>query len=167
MYRDVKQMLRGGLHKAAQHFRHTPRLRAAAARVRVAASASKISLMEPTQADSDAVRSPQKTTSCCLSSRIDFKPCIDKRPDQPRPHGALMISRIARTQIAIIFGFVVRFAGRQGAQAHRRQQPFSYCLQHGLPAGGIAGSDAPAKWQKIDWDGSEGPPPMFAVHHVV
>ena len=43
-----------------------------------------------------------------LVIRMNFKPGIDKRPNEPRPHRALMIGAIARAQIAGINRFVIR-----------------------------------------------------------
>jgi hypothetical protein len=39
---------------------------------------------------------------------VCVQPCVDEWPDQPRPHRALMVGRITRTQIAVILWLVIR-----------------------------------------------------------
>src|SRR5580692_12647325 len=65
---------------------------------------------------------------------MNLQPCIDKRPDEPCPNSTLMVSRVARAQIAIISGFVVRMTWSKRSQANRRQQPLLYRVEYGLPA---------------------------------
>ena len=54
--------------------------------------------------------------------RMNFQPGIDKRPDQPGPDRALMISAIARAQVAGVNRFVFRIVRRKRTQSDRREQ---------------------------------------------
>src|SRR5215510_6184386 len=49
-------------------------------------------------------------------------PGLDKRPNQPRPHGALMICAVPFAHAALVMCGVARLARRQRAQAERRPE---------------------------------------------
>src|SRR6516165_4408773 len=48
---------------------------------------------------------------------MDLQPGVDERADQPGPDRALMVGRIARAQVAIILGLVVRAPRCERTQA--------------------------------------------------
>ena len=66
--------------------------------------------------------------------RMDAEPCVDERSDEPRPHGALVIGRIARAQVAVVRLLVIRMIGRQRAQSVRSQQLLLHDIEDALPA---------------------------------
>src|SRR6266542_6163439 len=49
-------------------------------------------------------------------------PRVDEWTHQPRPHGSLVIDRVARRRIAFVPRRVTRFAGRERPQAERCQE---------------------------------------------
>ena len=62
------------------------------------------------------------------------QPGVNERTDQPRPNRPLVVRRVAGSQVAVIFRFIIGMIGRQAAQADRRQQVFRNLVEHGLPA---------------------------------
>ena len=52
------------------------------------------------------------------------QPRIDKGPDEPRPHRALVIRGIARAQVAEVLRLVILVTGLERPQTERRQQTF-------------------------------------------
>src|ERR1700761_6755612 len=100
--------------EAAQDFRHAPGLRATAAgregRFRIEDFAdradARLPQMRP-EAFEEAARSFEIV-------RVHFYPRIDERANEPSPDSALVISSIARAQVAIVVGLVVLFARGQG-----------------------------------------------------
>src|SRR6266542_468663 len=57
---------------------------------------------------------------------IHFQPCIDIRPNEPGPYGALMVCRVTRPQIAVIFRLVIRMPRGKRAQADRCEQSLGH-----------------------------------------
>ena len=57
---------------------------------------------------------------------MHLEPGVDERADQPGPHRALVIGRVARAQVAVVVRLVVGIARRERAQADRRQQAFAH-----------------------------------------
>ncbi len=47
--------------------------------------------------------------------RMHFQPGIDERADQPRPNRSLMVSAVARTEVAAVNRFVFRIVRRERA----------------------------------------------------
>src|SRR5271154_681964 len=64
---------------------------------------------------------------------VNLEPSIDKRADQPGPHRALVVCRIAGAQVAEIARLVIGLDRRKGAQPDRRQQLLSYRGDDPLP----------------------------------
>ena len=64
---------------------------------------------------------------------MNANPGIDKRADEPAPHGPLMVSGIAGTQIAPVFCLVIGMPRRQGPQTYGGQQPIGDHLQYRRP----------------------------------
>src|SRR5438477_7742883 len=56
--------------------------------------------------------------------RINFQPSVDEGPDQPGPNRTLMISAVARSEIATVNWFIIWIVGRERAQANWRHQFF-------------------------------------------
>src|SRR5690349_8861843 len=50
-------------------------------------------------------------------------PCLYERPQQPRPHRALMVAAVARRDVALILRNVARIVLRQGAESERSPEP--------------------------------------------
>ena len=99
------------------------------------ASASKTSLIDPMHASSRCGTNPSSARRApSTSSGIHLQPRVDERTDQPAPHRALVIGRVARAQVAEVARLVVGVAGRERAQADRRQQPIAHDAHHRLPA---------------------------------
>src|SRR4051812_6756693 len=69
--------------------------------------------------------------------RMDLDPGIDERPDQPTPDRPLMISRVARPQVAIILRLVIGMPWRQGAETERSKQTLPHHLNDRLPSGAV------------------------------
>ena len=87
------------------------------------ASASKISLIEPTQASLRWSTKPsRKRRAACAVVRMDAEPGVDERPDQPGPDRSLVIGGVAGPQVAEVLRLVIGMARRQRPQADRRQQ---------------------------------------------
>src|SRR5687768_9983064 len=57
---------------------------------------------------------------------VNFEPSIYEGADQPGPNRALMISRVARANVAEISGFVIRMGCIKRAQAERSEQTLLY-----------------------------------------
>src|SRR5262249_16255219 len=76
----------------------------------------------------------QEPPATLLVVRMQLHPGIEERPNEPRPYRSLMISGVARTQIAMIGRLVVRLARRPRTQAERSQQPLAHHVHHGTPA---------------------------------
>jgi len=55
----------------------------------------------------------QKFSRIGIVFRMHLEPRIDERPNQPRPHRALMIRSVARAEIAEIFRLVIRVIAAQ------------------------------------------------------
>ena len=66
--------------------------------------------------------------------RVEFQQRVDVRPDQPGPHGALMVSGVARAQVAVVFRLVVGMAGGERAESDGREQALGHHVHHRLPA---------------------------------
>src|SRR4029077_16505710 len=65
--------------------------------------------------------------------RMNFQPSVDEWPDQPGPNRTLMISAVARSEIATVNWFIIWIVGREGAQANWRDQFFLDDFQDGFP----------------------------------
>ena len=66
--------------------------------------------------------------------RMDSEPRVDKRSDQPRPNGTLVIRRVAGTQIAKVFALVIGVIRRQRPQSYRGHKFVARDTNDGLPA---------------------------------
>ena len=64
-------------------------------------------------------------------SRIHLQPRIDERADEPAPHGALVIRRVARAQIAVVLRLVVTMTGRQRTKSNGREQAIADHVETG------------------------------------
>ena len=121
-------LIRGGLHKAAQHFRDTPRLGDAAAR------RERWLRIEDFADRADAGFSEMRLKAVEKPSRhraiigVNPEPSINEWANQPSPHGSLVIGCIASAQVAKIARFVIGLARRQRAQPDRRHQ---LCVHRG------------------------------------
>ena len=72
-------------------------------RGRNGASASKISLIDPTHASLEMLRRSLRAARARRRDRpVHLQPRVDERADQPRPHRALVIRGVARAQIAVV-----------------------------------------------------------------
>src|SRR5215475_6167382 len=65
---------------------------------------------------------------------VNTTPCIDKRSDQPWPHGALVIGEISGAQITKISWLILRVTRREGTQTVRGHKLFVYDVHNRLPA---------------------------------
>src|SRR5215208_3960259 len=96
-----------GESEAAQHLSHTPRLRDTASGRKRGLSIEHFA----DRADARLVQmwnKPVQQTPCSRAIfRMHFQPRFDERSDQPRPNRSLVISRVARAKIAVIFCFVI------------------------------------------------------------
>ena len=98
-------------------------------------SASKISLIVPSAASFRCGRkASRKPRAPCAVVGVYLEPGVDKWADQPGPHRSLVIGRVAGAQVSEIARLEIGLAGRQRAQADRRQQPLADDIQHRLPA---------------------------------
>src|SRR6185312_15404485 len=155
-----------GLHPAAQHFRHAPRLRdAAAGRVRgrrVEDLADRAEAERAERADASLEKAPRAGSI----AGVHLEPGVDPRADQPRPDRALVVRRVARPQIAEIAFFVLRLARRQRAQADRGEQPLAHDVEHRVPA-------RPLEYRMVERDGEDLVRPaeravaLLPVHDVI
>ena len=118
------------------------------------ASASKTSLIEPMHASS---RCGTKPSSARRAPRavvgMHLEPGVDEGADQPAPHRALVIGRVARAQVAVVARLVVGVAGRERAQADRREQ---LRARRRAPAPSARGRapGAAARWRRPGWAGT-------------
>ena len=130
-YRPAARLQPGS---AAPRRRSTPARRSRAARN--GASASKISLIEPTHASSRCASKPveQLARARAIVRDSTLSQASTNGPISQRPDRALVIRGVARAQIAVVVRLVVRMARRQRPQADRRQQPLAHDLHHRLPA---------------------------------
>ena len=123
-----------GVQPCAQNFGDAPCLRDAAARgerrfrVENLVDGSDAALVQVVAETVQATARPGAVL------RIYFEPGVDERPNEPGPDGALVVGRIARTQVAEVFRFIIRMAGRQCAQSQGSQQFFARDPQHGFPS---------------------------------
>src|SRR3569833_2270721 len=70
--------------------------------------------------------------------RLQPHPRVDVGTDQPAPHGALVIRRIARAKVAVVAGLELWIAGCERALADRRDEQLHDDVPHRRPARGIA-----------------------------
>jgi len=49
----------------------------------------------------------QKLPGALEIVRMDLKPGVDERPDQPGPHGSLMIGGVAHAKVAVVLWLVI------------------------------------------------------------
>src|SRR6266571_9514253 len=90
----------GCLYPAPQHFSDAPRLRDATAgqvrfvRIKNFADCAKSIIA---QVDRESF---EKFTGASLVVRVNFQPGVDERSDQPCPDRALVISAVARAEVA-------------------------------------------------------------------
>src|SRR5262245_57679224 len=75
----------------------------------------------------------KESARAVILTRIYSEPGVDERPDQPGPDRPLVISRVARAQVAVVRRPVIGMAWRERAQADRRQQPIGDHVEHGFP----------------------------------
>jgi hypothetical protein len=68
-----------------------------------------------------------------VTARVHAVPRLEKRPDQPRPHRALVIRRIACPKVAEVLRLEHRVGGVECAQPERRQQSLRDHVHHGRP----------------------------------
>ena len=123
-------------------------------------SASKISLMDPRHASSEM---RGKSFEEFLRARRIFgmhlQPRIDERADQPGPHRALMISGVARTQVAIVLRLIIRLCPATGCAAQRVSAVGAGDLHHGFPVRRIEHRMLQRNRQAADSAGTRDRPP--------
>src|SRR6185437_7167604 len=106
--RDLRRRGGRGLYPAAKHLRHAPRLRDAAAwcvrRRGVEDLADRAEAERAERVDAALEKAPRAGAVVGMH----LEPGVDPRPDQPRPHGALMVRRVAGAQVAEVALFVLR-----------------------------------------------------------
>src|SRR6267143_5009251 len=118
----------GRLGPGAQNFRHTPRLRdAAAGQVRLTRVKDFTDRADAVIAQMDR-ESLKKFAPGRAIERVNFQPGVDEWPDQPGPDRALMIRAVAGAQVAGINRFVIGTVGRKRAQTDWRDQFFFHDL---------------------------------------
>src|SRR5262249_55708794 len=104
-------------HPASQHFSNTPGLSYATTRNKWQLRIKNLT----NRADAGVTQVRFETVKKFARSfevvRVYAEPRIDERPDEPRPHSALMVRSIARSQIAIVLRFVVGFPRRKASQS--------------------------------------------------
>src|ERR1700704_6791077 len=104
------------LYPRTQHLGHAPCLRDATAGL------VRLTRIEDLTDGAEAVVSEMngkyfEKFSCALFVvRMNFQPGIDKRADEPGPNRALMISTVARAQVAGVNRFVFRIVRRKGTE---------------------------------------------------
>lgn len=77
-----------------------------------------------------AIKGAQKLSGMVDIVVVHLQPGINKRADQPRPNGALVVRSISRVQVSEKLALVIRMAWRKGTQADGRQQ-FLFNNVHG------------------------------------
>ena len=89
------------------------------------ASASKISLIEPMQASPRCGDEARRGSCARARAVVGVDACSQASTNGPisqRPDRALVVGGVARAQVAVVVRLVVGVAGRERAQADRRQQ---------------------------------------------
>ena len=112
----------GKLHPDAQHLSHAPRLRDAAARCKRQLGVEHFANRSNTRIVEMMDETCDGRLCAFVILRVDLQPSVHERSNQPRPHGALMISGIARAKIAEVPRFEIAIVGRQRSQTHGREQ---------------------------------------------
>src|SRR5207237_9499621 len=75
----------------------------------------------------------EKTAGARVIVGVNLQPGVDERADQPGPHRALVIGRVARAQVAEVFRLVIGIAGSQRTQTDRSEQALRDHLQDRSP----------------------------------
>src|SRR5581483_7678825 len=116
-----------------QHLGHAPRLRDAAARrirrfrIEDLADRSDARIVEVLDESRQHLLRPVDVV------RIHLQPRVDEWTDQPGPHRALVIRRVATPEIAEVLRFEFGIAWCQRPESYRRQQPLADHIHHRLP----------------------------------
>ena len=133
---------------AAQHLGDAPRLRdAAAGPVRV--EGSKISLIVPMHASSRCGMKPsRKRRAPDAVVRMHLEPCVDERADQPCPHRALVIGRVARAQVAEVRGLKSGWSGDSERSPPGSGDVSRATLDAPRPSATRRARDARARWRR-------------------
>src|SRR5262252_9766319 len=112
-----------GFHVAPQNLRDAPGLSHAAARRVMALGVEDLADRTDTGLAEALLETVKKSARAPVLAGIHSEPGVDERPDQPCPDRPLVISRVARAQIAVVRRPVIGMAWRERAQTERRQQP--------------------------------------------
>ena len=138
------------LHPAAQHLRHAPGLRdAAAGRVRSFGVEDLADRAEPESLERrDAAVEKAPRAGAIVGMQLE--PRVDPRTDQPPPDRSLVIRGVARAQIAEIALLVVGLARRERPKPDRRQQSLSRRRRAPTPSARARAPDGRARSRRAD-----------------
>lgn len=75
----------------------------------------------------------EKAAGARMIVRINFEPRVDEGAYEPAPNGSLVISRITRSQVAVIFPFIVTMLRAERAKSDRCEQAGAHGFQHVFP----------------------------------
>src|SRR5581483_2300265 len=98
---------------------------------------------------------------------MHFQPGIDKRTNQPGPYGSLMIRGVPRTEVAIVTGLVVAFAGRKRTQPDRSQQPVFHHIEDRPPSRFLEYRIFERDSEQLIGTAGAVVVSTFAIHHVI
>src|ERR1700733_10490820 len=127
---------RSALHQTAKDLGHAPRLRDAAARGEGRGGIEDLA----DRADSGFGEVSLKAIEQRARGggvAVDLHPGVDERADEPRPYGALVISKVARTQVSEVLGSVVGLTRREGTESHWCRQAALDLIEDTRPPRGI------------------------------